>query len=355
MSEIRWLADPKRSLVPFALAGVLIWLSLRSNLAPVFFLGLGIPLFPVLLLLAAALGGWVPAMLLSALFISVSVRVYGPNGAWFAVYLLPALIAFLVCLEIKLTFYKTAAAVFGALVVSVVFLFLIFQAKSGGDLYGSLAQASIEGLDRMPGRDSLLYSLLQAGFISPGTEDSARIFIDIPGGQTFAPEVISEFYKQLRFRIGALASSFVPGLLTTYAIYLSTLGVGFALQRGIKYKASPHLGMPPFSLWHFPRAVGKQLWILAAGYLLALLAKQPTLQLTGQMMYNVFFSLYVIQGLAWTSFRLRERGRMSPGLRLILLALLFFIAQPIMMFIGILDQVTDGRKLRATERANTDI
>ena len=232
-------------------------------------------------------------------------------------------------------------------ILSTLALFVIFQYKAGGNLYSAIAQAAVDRLDRLPWRDSLLYTLWKSGLISNGQETGAQVFANAETGWTFKPEIIQEFYKGIRVRISALAASLMPGMLTTYSITLSTLGMGFAVHLGSKWRTCPDLLMPPFSLWHIPWAAGKKLWILAAGYLLALLSSNLVFIVAGQMMYNVFFSLYAIQGLSLLDFRFKARG-MKSWLRMGLLLLLFAILPPVAMIFGVYDQAADPRKLRLT-------
>ena len=68
-------------------------------------------------------------------------------------------------------------------------------------------------------------------------------------------------------------------------------------------------------------------------------------------MYNVFFALYAIQGLAYVNFLLKRRG-VRRFLRLLLLTLLFLFLPPVAMLLGLYDQMTDPRRLRAAPASN---
>jgi hypothetical protein len=345
MRAIRLLVDPKRSLLLLLITGLLVWGLQSGGIPGLTYLGFGLVLFPALLLVMAASGGILPVMLSALLMLFGALRVYGIDGLWLSLYLLPPVAAFLACLEIRLPFFKMAGIVLAASILSIITLFVIFQYRSGGDLYGSLAGSALKGLEGMPGRDSFLYSLWRAGFISHSQEAGAQVFQTLGDGWTFKPEILAEFIKQLRSRIISLTSSLMPGLLTTFTISLSALGTGFAITLGLMRASCPDLGMPPFSRWHLPRTVGRRMWVLAAGYLLAAFSNSMVLQVAGQMMYNVFFALFAIQGLAIVDFKLKARGR-KPAIRLILLLLLYFLLSPAALLIGIFDQSIDSRKLR---------
>ncbi len=345
MRELRYLIDPKRSLIMLAVVAAVVWLLQSGALPAVTYLGFGMVLFPFLLLLTASLGGILPSLLSVMLILFAAMRVYGTTGIWLLAYLLPVLLAFLVCLEMRLPFIKTAGTVGAAFILSAVALFVIFQYRAGGNLYSALAQAAIDGLDQLPGRDSLLYTLWKSGLISSGQEAGTQVFGSTGTEWSFKPEVVQEFYKGIRVRISSLAASLMPGILTTYSISLSTLGLGFSIHLGSRWKTCPDLFMTPFSLWHIPRHAGKRLWILAAGYLIALLSNNLVLVVAGQMMYNVFFSLYAIQGLSLIDYRFKARG-VRPWLRVVSHLLLFAVLPPVAMVLGVYDQAADPRRLR---------
>lgn len=345
MRAIRLLVDPKRSILLLLLTGLLVWGLGAGSIPGLTYLGFGLVLFPAMLLITGAMGGILPALFGVVLMLLGAFRIFGTDGLWLALYLLPPAAVFLVCLEIRLPFFKTAGMVLAASVLSMITLFVIFQYRSGGDLYGALAGSAIEGLEGLPARDSLLYSLWRAGFISHSQEAGAQVFQTLGDGWTFKPDVLAEFIKQLRSRISDLTASLMPGLLTTFTITISTLGSGFAVTLGKRRASCPDLGMPAFSRWHLPRTVGRRMWVLAAGYLLAAFSGNRVLQVAGQMMYNVFFALFAIQGLSVVDFKMKSRGR-KPALRLILLLLLYFLLSPAALLIGIFDQSSDSRGLR---------
>lgn len=350
MSSLRLLSSPKHALFGLLLTGALLGILLSASLPAVSFLGIGIVTFPLLMLLVAVLGGILPT-LLSAALISLAARsVYGNQGLWLLMYVMPLSLAFLACLEMRLTFFKTAAVLLFTFVFSIVLLYAILQRQTGGALFSVVTKAAVDSLNGMNSRDSILYALWRSGFLSHGLGEDAQVFVNqANGGWTFRPEIISEFYKQINSRLEALMASLLPGLLSSYAVSVSLPGSGFALKLGSRYKTAPDLGMPPFSRWYIPKSAGKGMLILALGYVLALLSSSPLLQIAGQLMYNVFFSLYAIQGLANVNFSLKKRGT-KAAFRLLLLLLLYVILPPAALIIGIYDQAVDPRKLRTAEQ-----
>jgi hypothetical protein len=203
----------------------------------------------------------------------------------------------------------------------------------------------------MPLRDILLNNLWKSGLLSHGQPSGTQVFIEDARGWTFTPEVLQEFYKQITVRIQGLLQSVFQGLLTSFGIYMAALGsyMAIGLAKTALPDPAPDLGMPPFQDWYIPKAIGQKLWVLAAGYLLMLLGTMPVMQLAGGLMFNVFYALYVLQGLAVIDHRL-SLGSLNPWLKRLLLVLLFVILQPLLVFMGIIDQARDTRGLRKENR-----
>ena len=103
--------------------------------------------------------------------------------------------------------------------------------------------------------------------------------------------MLKEFYQQITLRISILRKSLFQGLLTSFALYISALGSNIALRAGKSAQPDncPDLGMPSFETWHIPLALGKRLWVLAAGIFLCSSAI-PVIRLRS-LMFNVFYRL----------------------------------------------------------------
>lgn len=351
MHTARLFTTTKQALVWMLIIGALVFFLQMSFLPAVSFLGTGIILFPVLLLLVVALAGIVPAFFSLVLILIASKAVYGNGGLWLAVYLLPMTAAFATCLEMRIPFFKTAAIVLGTLIISMLVVFIALQREAGGNLYEAIAKEAITGLENFPARDNLLYTFWRGGLLSHGQEAESQLFESTQyGGWTFKPEVIAEFYKQISARITALMASLLPGLLTSYTITTAFAGTGLAIKLATRYDTAPSLDMPPFSKWFISRSLGRRMSVLALGYLMTILSANPVFRIAGQMMYNVFFAFYAIQGMSYLNYIMKRRGT-RPVFRFILLLLLFMILSPVAMILGVYDQVMDPRKLRVDENS----
>lgn len=353
MTQIRLFTDLKRSVAVLLFVGFSVFLMQSSDMPALSFLSIGSVLFPVLMLIIASVGGIIPSIFSLCFILFGAQSIFSLNGIWlFAIYLVPITSIFLYATQHRFPFLRTVIAVFSVYLISVVVLYLLAQRASGGDLYNRLSASAIDRLDSMPQRDSILYTFWQFGLLSHGMEAGAQVFAPDPvAGWSFKPEVLSEFYKQISFRLSILAKSFIPGLMTTYSIVLSLLGTGFSIYLGRKQSNYPLCDMPPFSYWFIPRKWGKHLWGLAFGYLFAFLTDNPVLKLAGQMMYNVFICLFAVQGLSVLNYRMSKK-KWRPFLRILLLVLLLVSLPPIPVIFGIIDQSSDSRNLRTKISSN---
>lgn len=346
---MRLYTTHKHAVIWLLITGALVAFLTASPLPGVSYLGIAPVVFPVVLVFSSGLAGILPTIANLILMLLGAYVVFGVSGLWFALYLLPMVIVFQVCLEKKLPFFKTGAMVFVAMAFSMTLLFVLLQRMAGGALYSAAAKAAIKGLDSLTWRDDFLYMLLKTGFISHGfpTDDQALIQ-NVFGGWTFRPEVLSEFYKQIDSRLVALLSAYFPSLLTGFSLMLSFPVTGFAVKLGKRYGTSPSLGMPPFSAWYLPKAFNPALIILAAGYLLSSFSNQVVLGTAGELMYNVFSTVALIQGLALLNFFLKRRGS-KPFVRFAALIMTLLLLPMAALFLGIFDQLSDPRKLRASK------
>ena len=353
MGGIRILSNQTRTLILLALLAALVGALSFMPLAPLYFVSFGVFLLPFASITLSAVGGVLALLASAALMAWGAMRVFGPPGLMILVYVLPVGAALLAALQRRLTFFKTVLAVLAAYVLSVLAIYLILQHMAGGAVFRKAAQAAIQGLDQWTHRDALLYNLWKGGILSHGQPDGTQVFIEKGRGWwTFTPEVLQEFYKQIDYRLEGLLQTQFQGMLTSFGIYLAALGSYWALRiaQGAKPDGCPALkGMPPFREWYIPRALGSRLWVLAAGYLLMFLNAPPVVQLAGSLMFNVFYAVYVLQGMAVIDHRL-SLGALNPWLKRMLLLLLFVLLQPLLLLMGIIDQLRDTRGFRNKNR-----
>jgi len=351
MTGIRLLTNYRRTFLLLAILAALVFVLSSMPLSALYFIYLGLILFPLAGMMLSAVGGWLALFAGSALVALGAIRLFDMPGLMVLVYMLPPALALLVSIEMKLPYLKAGVLVLGAYVLGVLALYLLLQQASGGNAIPYAAQEAIAALDSLAQRDGLLYNLWKSGLISHGQPSGTQVFIENGVGWTFTPVVLEEFYKQIAFRLETLLQSIFQGMLTSLGIYMTAIGGYAALRLGQSAQPDgcPNLGLPDFAKWYIPRPIGKKLWVLAAGYLLMLLDFNVVVQLAGSLMFNVFYAVYALQGLAVLDHRLSQ-GRLKRGLRRVLLLLIFVILQPLLVFIGILDQARDSRGLHGDKQ-----
>ncbi|MHC1786342.1 MAG: DUF2232 domain-containing protein [Christensenellales bacterium] len=362
-----WLSPRSASLFPL-LCMALVLLLMGAPLSQFYMFTLALFLFPFITLLGASLAGVLPTLLSLLILSGGAWRSLGPDGGLAVLaYLAPLALCSLCCLQLKLPWHRTVAALLFIFVLCVMLIYLWMQRRSNEQLFSLIAQRVTGGIDSMPERDSLLQTFYQFGLLSLPDTIASQPLVEAGSGWTFSPAALQEFYKQIATRVDLWLRALLPTLISSHGLYVCTLGFFTAQHYGQKQaqrlalkgpddtradELCPSLGLPAFSLLHLPRKAGGILLVLSVGYLLARISGNATLALSGQMMYNVFSALYAIQGLALVNHLQKRRGS-KPALRALTMIILFFVLQPALVFIGLIDQFTDPRKLRGPKAEDT--
>lgn len=348
----------------FAIA-VLILLMFSAPFSPLYLATSTIFLYPFLLMMLCVRGGWQAA--LTSLII-MGVANYMRMGAGILVitivYLAPLTAVLLLCLRQEVPFWKTAAALAAAYTLSVLALYVGITWLTKGQAYTIAIEQMMQGLDAIPGRDTLLYALIRSGAISlSGLPENTPVFDETTRDIVFLPGIISELYNQIRYRLDLLFRALPLTLVTSFGLLLSTMGLYVSVYASGKriYKGKAEDGtlafderyplpqMPPFSTWHISRKLSLYLIPLAAIYLITL-GMGGTMRLAGQMMFAVFTTIYSIQGLSVLNWWLKK-WNVSVPLRSIVLLMFFLMFQGIAFWVGLAEQLFDSRALR---RHNND-
>ena len=348
MHTNRLFTNPRQALVWLALVGAIVFLLKMSALPAISFLSVGIVLFPLLLLLVIALAGIIPAFFSLALMLLAARAIYGNGGLWLAVYLLPVSAAFSYCLDKELPFFRTCGVLIAAMVCGILVVFLTLQRLSGGSAYEPFPKPPLKGWTFSRCGTTCCTLSGRAAFYPMGRKPAhplkAPSLADGPSGLRCLKSSTSRFLH-----------GFPPWPPRCCRAWIQLLHhpVGRRLRIGpqaghpVRHRAQPADAallqvVHPQGLWAADAA-------LALGYLITILSASPVLMLAGQLMFNVFSALYIIQGLAYVNFIMKRRGTTRPVARFLLLLLLFIILSPAAMFIGIFDQFSDPRQLRAEQ------
>lgn len=319
--------------------------------------------YPFVLLLIATVAGFIPAFgAVAILMIGMWVTTRSLAAvALSGLYLLAPVSALMVCAFLKVPFWRTAGIILATYVGTVLLLYVLIQAMLGGNLAATGAQAAVEGMSVMPQRDYLLYLFMRSNILRLDTQAVGNVFIENGNDWRFSQEALTELFNQVRTRVDLWLRSVVPSLISSMSINLSVGGTAVALYYGRRHarrldfklegpqqQLFEHTLPPVFSNWFIPKQYGNLLWVLAGFYLISRLGGNPTLFLAGGMMYNVFQAVYVLQGLSLVNSYQKARGT-QPRMRGLTMVLLFLVAPPILMVLGLFDQLRDPRKLRKAE------
>ena len=367
-----------------------------SQLGAVYGIALSVTLLPALLVMTTLWGGLLPALVGLAGALVMVFLPLGPDAALLmALYLLPVMAALLICVQNRKPFFQTALWLTAAELAGGFAALLILNSRVNGGLGPGLAE-QIAGLIRTSGmQDEILVVMLQSGLARLDSSLYGQIQ-GLTGGlsEVGREELLLSLTSTLTDILQML-----PVMLISGAIWHSLAGLGFGIyfgrrslirqvvdrrrselmqkvleQRRIQMEQGevpnpvrlesreqlmrelqadceealgdfPSLQMPSLALWHMPRGVGLMAALPGLGYVAALLSDAPQVALVGRMLGAIFTAMYTIQGIAVLNFILGRTGR---GLlfRSVIIGFAVLILSRALLFLGVLEQLADFRKLR---------
>ena len=334
---------------------------LSSSVLPALSLVLiSVSILPVYLVITGMVAGFVPLAIctlgsLGCLAITGGIRLTG----FVALYLLPFLLVFVYCTTKRVPFWKTLGSMVGTLFLSQIAIFFILQSMTGGQLYETAASTAASFIESAPGRDNVFYLFLQAGILGIPESMVDTALVQIDGHYAFSDEATLEMLNQLRSQVSGILQSILPSLLVSGSILSSVMGLGFGQYYGQRSKRRravrlnepeqdiPTLDMPPLSKWHIPRPWGLRIGLLGLGYFLISLNTSSAVQLLGALMWQVFATVFSLQGLAAIHHTQKMRGTGKFWrTALFVSALTISFMQTVLIIMGVLDQITNARGLR---------
>ncbi len=351
---------------------------------------------PALLSMTALWGGLLPAIVGWVSAVLLAWIPFGPGaGMLMALYLLPGTAAFLVCVQKRMYFFRTALIMMAGQLAGGFAVLLILNRRADGMLAQKLAEQFGQLITDSGMQDQWLMTMLQSGLaqLDPSLYNQAR---GLFGGLSELGR--EELKLSLQANMTDILSQ-MPAMLVGSSIWHSLAGLGLGIyfgrravirdivdrrrrelmqkvleQRRIQLEQGevpdpvrlesreqliselsgecegaqgdfPTLQMPPFSLWHLPRKIGLMAALPGLGYLVALYAASPQAQLVGRMLGSIFTALYTIQGIATVDYVLGRAGR-RLSVRCALLTVGSLLLSRVFLFIGIGDQLFNLRRLR---------
>ena len=329
-------------------------------------------LLPVALCLVTMVCGVLPMLIGLITALSTITTLMGTTGLLLcAMYALPVVGAFLVRVQMQVTFKKSCPIMIGVHVAALALVFAVCQQMTKGDLYNQAGIAVADFLKTWDVGDLLLYEFYSMGLID--LRESLRDNAVQSGLYTFSlsDAAREDMLMSVQTMITGQLQLLIPNLIATQSIQggvaclLLPLRFGYLAEEkraflrdepmgelGEKQKVDfPTLDMPPFQTWHIPRGIGWQVGVaLIGGYLLRY-SRTFALKIAGIMLYGAASSVFMIQGAAFLNFFQKRRG--SRRFWRVLVPLLL-MTTPFLTFIGIFDQLNNARGLRKPPEPKED-
>ncbi len=257
-------------------------------------------------------------------------------------YLWPFLIVHAYCFERKIPFWKSAAAHVAALAISQTALLMVLRSYVGGDLFAGGADYLVQLVSDSPNGSQYLLYLHMIGILPLPADMNPTLNILI--AEILKPSARIELLNSLRRFLELYLPSFLPSLLIKNAILAGVFGVVFPIQAARRLNI-PVVKMESFTKWHLNSSAGFKVLLLGLGTLLPSIFSGSYLLLAGSMMWEAFFTIFVIQGAALLDF-FRTRTGASAASRW-LWPCVIYATMPMLLFIlGIADQFMNIRGLR---------
>ena len=330
-------------------------------------------LLPVALCMVALICGVLPMAvgLGAALGVMAALTGAGKGTALLlaAVYVLPVLGAFLAVNYFEVPFKKSCPLMIGVHAATLAAVYAICQRMTGNDLYAVMGQSVSDFLEHWELGDLMLYELYSAGIID--VNDTLRESMVHSSLYSFSlsDAARADMLLSVRSMITQGMQGTVPQVIAGQSLLggvmslLLPLRFGFLAQEKRQFLQegdSPDgpqavdfsmLDMPPFQLWHLPRGKGWQVGAaMALGYILQL-TRTPAGRIAGILLYTAASDLFLIQGAATLNFIQKRRGTRRVW-RVVVPVLLS--ATPVLMLIGIFDQMNNARGLRKPPEPKED-
>ena len=391
-----------------------IWMTVLMVL-PVFVLGTSVSgglygmwltavFSPALLLIAGLWGGLLPllsglAAALALPFLALDYRA----GLIMALYLVPFVLTYIITVSRGTPFFRAAGILCSVYLLSAFSCLLILQNAAEGSLYTVLAQRIVSLINRSQDGDLMLITFYQNGMI---TLDPSLV----PRAQGMLGGLSALGRQELSASLtGYLADLFsqTPSLLMSYGIWCCFGGFGLALylgRRSVQKQAYgairrqqlmdavsrqqqavqqgdtsarlelesyekflermaeqekatpldyPELGMPSLSKWYLSRPWGFLVLACSIGLMMARLGTSLVERNIGSMLGAVFTTAYTLQGIAAFDFLQKKAGRSLAGRSVFTLVLMLFF-RILFILLGLIDQVTNFRRLRPVEPQSDD-
>ena len=337
---------------------------------------------PILLMVTGLWAGLLPFLFSLVCIIFMMGASFGSIGLIStALFLVPLSIVFLFVVEKEKPFWNACLSIFLAFLAGQIAIYLLLSNLAGGDIPMAAGKVIASQIDASPFRDLILLSFYQSGLIFVKEDLLTSVMVLKDGFASLTDFGVAEMLKSIANTIENLLSA-LPSLIIGGAISTSIVGFGLSLYLGrisaqkidIKKNSTPpssaseetpsetknegnvkqlrkipenfpDLKMPDLSTWHIPKGYGLMVFSMAIGYLFLYTTNSNTLFTIGYIMTAIFTTIFSIQGMASMNFLQKKMGA-KPLTRKVILVLVYTLLPPLLLWLGLLDQATNSRKLR---------
>ena len=317
---------------------------------------------PCMLAYALLEAGLIPCMLCTGMA-CFSWGIFGTAGAAAgAVYYLPGIILYMVLAGGKkgLSFPRSALCLTLQMILCQVSIYAWMQLRYEGKAMEAAADALCNVIRSEEWGDTFLAMLNSYGLLD--LRVSAANGYSIQNGLYVLSDAVREdLLSSLGLYIIALLEALTPACLIGHSVYSGVLTASFPIlsARSRRERLAemrqrdpgwlPDGEVPPLSMWFLPRGWGWRIGIFALGFALAQM-QDETVRVFGQILYQIFSSVYLIQGIAALNYFQNRRGARKIWRVLIPILILITVSDVLTIF-GAADQILDPRMLR---REKTD-
>ena len=222
---------------------------------------------------------------------------------------------------------------------------------TGGQTVDGLARGICDLIDGHPERDTILVNAFNAGLCRVNEASAAVPAVSLMGRVTLDESVRLQMLYSLRVTLELS----LPTLMCDIVIYHTALTTLLCtlLPDWQRRKRGETGVFPPLEQWYMPKRLGRAVFALLIGWLIAFLSSDGLMLYLGTLCSDVFRAAFLLQGICFLHW-LGKRVGMRPTMRNVWSAVLTLLVPIIPIIMGMFDQRRDARHLRPNKEAGQE-
>ena len=222
---------------------------------------------------------------------------------------------------------------------------------TGGQTVNGLARGICDLINARPERDSLLINFYNMGLCHTGGAEVA-----IPSARVLGSVVLDENVRlQMLYSLRVTLEERLPTLMCDIVVYhtaLTTL-LCTVIPDWRRRKKGERGIFPPMDQWFMPRNLGRAVFALLIGWLIAFLSGDGLMYYLGTLCADVFRAAFLLQGICFLQW-LGKRMGIRTAMRTVWSVVLSVLVPIIPIIMGMFDQRRDARHLRPNKEAGQE-